>query len=282
MRRLFAMVLLGSFVLTSCSKEESLETGGAGGGGGSSSGALLVKIVTTGAQSSTQDLTYDANNRLSKYAVSAAAPGGISSVSTYTITRDTEGRVAKIVQDIPASGTAPASSATTTYVYLGPTDKKLKYGINLIDDGSGFGVRDSIVYVYTGSNVTKTSHYFSIDDGASYDLMTYASFVWDTRGNVTEQRQFADLGSGLEEVQVVTTEYDTKNNPCNFDDDAYLEQGMAAFLPANNAIKQTIKSNFAGVTITGSGTYEYRSDGKPSKSNGNLMGSAYQAVFSYK
>lgn len=76
MRRLFAMVLLGTFVLTSCSKEESLETGGAGGGGGSSSGALLVKIVTTGAQSSTQDLTYDANNRLSKYAVSAAAPGG--------------------------------------------------------------------------------------------------------------------------------------------------------------------------------------------------------------
>jgi hypothetical protein len=259
-----------------------LETGGSGGGGGgNSSGALLVKVVTTGAQSSTQDLTYDSKNLLSKYAVSAKA-GTINSVSTYTISRDAEGRVTKIVQDIPANAGQPASSATTNFFYLAPGDKKLKYGINILDAGGGFGIRDSIVYQYTGSTVTKASHYYSIDNGGSYDLFNYSTFKYDARGNVIEQILFTDLGAGFEETQVVTTEFDSKPNPCNFDDDAFLEQGMSVFLPTNNAIKQTIRVDIASTTITASGTYEYRSDGKPSKSNGNLMGAAYQAVFTYK
>jgi hypothetical protein len=286
MKNIGFLLLAIAMLMASCGKEKSLETGGTGGGGtggggGSSSGALLIKVVTTGAQSSTQDLTYDSKNRLSKYAVSASG-SGINTVSTYTITRDAEGRVTKIVQDIPASGGQPANSATTDFFYLAPGDKKLKHGIYVIAAGAGFAIRDSIAYQYTGNNVTKTSHYYSIDNGGTYDLFNYSTFKYDARGNVIEQILFADLGGGFEETQVVTTEFDSKPNPCNFDDDAFLEQGMSGFLPTNNAIKQTIRVDIASTTITASGTYEYRSDGKPSKSNGNLMGAAYQAVFTYK
>lgn len=264
-----------SMVFVSCSKEESLENGG--GGGGSTGGALLVKVETTGANASTQELIYDSNNRLAKFIVSSSATG-ISQVSTYTITRDAQGRVSKISQEIPGAG---GGSSETMYYYQSASSTKLKYGKVTIGQ-AGFSITDSVAYEYTGNNLTKSSHYYSLD-GVNYELFYYFSFKYDARGNVTEQRLFQDDGFGLEELQVVTSQFDDKANPCNFNDDAFLEQGMGAFVSTNNAVRQTIRVLVdPPITLEGSGTYEYRSDGKPSKSSGSLNGTPYNATFTYR
>jgi hypothetical protein len=287
MKNIVFLLMAVVVIMSSCSKEESLETGGSGGsggggtGGGSGSGALLIKVVTTGAEVSTQDFTYDSKNLLSKYSATGNA-NGVNSTSTYTILRDSEGRVTKVTQDVAANPGLPANSASSEYYYVGPGDKKLKYGIQIIDGGAGFVLRDSVAYQYTGNVITRSNHYYSIDDGASYELFFYTTFKYDARGNVIEQVLYSDLGSGFEAAQVVTAEYDNKPNPCNFDDDAFLEQGMSPYIATNNVTKQTIKSDFAGTNLTSSGTYQYRSDGKPSKSTGTFMGVTYNAVFTYK
>jgi hypothetical protein len=270
-------------MMASCSKEESLETGGSGGGGGgSTSGALLVKVQTTGASNSTQDFTYDSKKQLVKY-VSTAAAGGTNSSTTFTITRDANGRVSKVVQDIPASMGSPAASAPTQFFYVGPTDTKLKYGIGIIEaPGTGFAIRDSIVYTYTGSSLTKATHFYSLDDGDSYEEFYFSTFSYDARGNVIEQKLLQDMGSGFEVLQVVTSEYDTKPSPLNLNDDALTELGPGAFLATNNATKQTIRVELANTTITSVVSYQYRSDGKPSKATGSLNGAPVQAVFTYQ
>lgn len=268
------------FVMAGCSKEESLETGGTG--GGSTSGALLTKIQSTGAQTATQDFTYDGNKRLVKY-VSSGTFSGTSSNTTLTITRDASGRVTRIVEDIPASTGSPASSTPTTFYYQGPTDSKLKYAITLIEaPGFGFSFRDSIVFTYTGSSVSKTTHFYSIDEGASYEELLYSGFKYDARGNMIEQSLYQDMGSGYEPLQTVTAEYDNKPAPLDLNDDAFTEYGPGFLISPNNVTKFTLSSDLAGVLFTLVSTYEYRSDGKPSKASGSLNGSSVQAVYSYK
>ena len=276
-------------IMLSCSKEESLETGGSGGtggggtgGGGSTSGALLTKVVTTGAQSSTQDFTYDGNKRLQKFVLSANSAGLVSG-TTITISRDSEGRVSKMVQNNPAMPPSPATTMTTNFFYQGPTDKKLKYAVSLVDDGTGSGItRDSIVYEYTAANLTKITHHYSFDDGANYFLFSYLTFKYDARGNVIEQRYFMDDGSGVDEIQVILTEFDSKPNACNFDDDAFLESGLGQYVSTNNPVKQTVDIAIAGVSYSGTVSYTYRSDGKPSKSSGSSLGINFQSTFTYK
>ncbi len=289
MKNILFLLLATTMLMVSCSKEESLETGGTGGtggggtgGGGSTSGALLIKVVTTGVQASTQDFSYDGSNRLQKFVLSANS-AGLTSGATITITRDSEGRVSKMVQNNTAMPPSPATSMSVNFFYQGPTDKKLKYAIGLLDDGTGSGTtRDSIVYEYTASNLTKITHHYSFDDGANYSLFNYLTFKYDARGNVIEQRVFSDDGSGIEEIQVVLTEYDSKSNPCNFDDDAYLEYGLGQYLSTNNPVKQTVDISIAGISYSGTVSYTYRSDGKPSKTSGSALGISFQSTYTYK
>jgi hypothetical protein len=283
---LMAMMIL----MVSCSKEESLETGGSGGsgggggtGGGSSSGALLTKLVTTGVQTTTQDFFYDSKKQLVKYVNVNSTPGSTANI-TLTITRDANGRVAKIVQDMPASATAPASSSPTTFVYQGPTDTKVKYSIATVDVGGGFGiiVRDSSVYEYTSNNLTKLLQYYSFDDGASYDPTGYVTFRYDSRGNIIEQISYADLGGGLEPIQKTISEYDNKPSACDLNDDAFAGQILSIYLSPNNITKQTIDLLVAGQKLSVTAPYQYRSDGKPSKVTGNALGGSFQSTYTYK
>jgi hypothetical protein len=99
---------------------------------------------------------------------------------------------------------------------------------------------------------------------------------------VIEQRVFSDDGSGIEEIQVVLTEYDSKSNPCNFDDDAYLEYGLGQYLSTNNPVKQTVDISIAGISYSGTVSYTYRSDGKPSKTSGSALGISFQSTYTYK
>lgn len=290
MKNTFITALVLSIVLLSCSKEESLEAGGnAGGGGntgggGSSSGALLTKVVTAlGPVSYSQDFFYDDKRRLSKYVISSATPG-IGENATITITRDANGRVTRTLEEIPPSGFSDPVTNRIDFYYQDASSSKLKYSLGLMDDGGPMGYRDSAVFEYTGSLVTKLTHYYYDEFDNSYTLQYYTSFKYDGRGNIIEQRSYEPDGASFAEVENVISEFDSKPNCANFNDDAFYEQLLQDFLNTNNATKQSVTVSLDPlIVLSGTSTYEYRSDGKPSKSTALQNGiPSFVSTYTYK
>jgi hypothetical protein len=275
---LMAMMIL----VVSCSKEESLETGGSGGsgggggtGGGGVTGAKLVKISSDFVLIPTIEFTYDASNRLIKYTNKQDLGGGNTISGQTKVTRDGAGRVIREVGIDDFTG----DSSVTVYVYQNATDRKVKYGIDG-EDGSPF--RDSLIFSYTGDLCTKITFYTSTNSGADYDLYSELTYRYDSRNNVVEATESISDGSALVLAAKYGYEYDTKVNPVYFRDDMLLLNSDLLFNSPNNATKLSFTVFDPNITIAQTVSYQYRSDNKPSKANGNYSGAPYTINYTYQ
>ena len=275
--KFFFQALFLIIVLISCSKEKSLETGGAGGNNGGNPGQIS-RIEVTGLQNSVADFSYDSKNKLVRYNVDAKSIAG-ALVTTFTCTRDASERISRSIEDYSGS---TSQQFITDFYYASPTDTKVKYGMRSFEL-AGLVIEDSILFTYANNKVTKTYHYYSFDSGKTYLDFTYTTYAYDGRGNIIETAIYQDAGSGFEIVQKVKSEFDTKVNPGSFTDDALIESSVVQYYGPNNPLKQTTEipldpsSNF-----TLAATYEYRTDGKPSKAAFTTPFGALNASFIYK
>jgi hypothetical protein len=240
---------------------------------------LLDKVVTKeGTDSIVTTYTYDAQNRF----VNESANDPINNETfTMALTRDNNGRVTKITETEASS--TPGSSATD-FVYLGATESKLKNGKTFFVQ-SGVTINDSSAYEYNGSQVSRTNHYWSTTV-VPYTLIEYYVYTYDARGNITSVKFYQTDTPGSTNFQLlytVTYTYDDKINPINSKDDALIEYIGNQYVSPNNVTSLAFTSTTSpSSNFTATITYEYRSDGRPTKSTTTVAGSTSVSTYSYK
>jgi YD repeat-containing protein len=240
---------------------------------------ILDKVVTKeGADSIVTTYTYDAQNRF----VGESVNDPINS-ETYnrSITRDNNGRITKIT-DAEVSSTP--SSSIIDFAYLGATDTKLRNG-KTVYVVSNVNVNDSSAYEYNGAQVTKTNHYYSTSN-QPYLFIEYYEYTYDARGNMTSVKYYevdAPGSTNFQLKQTLTFTYDDKINPIYSKDDALVEYFINQYVSPNNMTGLTYSSvSTPSNNFSATFTYEYRSDGRPTKSTLNIGGSSSVSTFTYR
>jgi YD repeat-containing protein len=238
---------------------------------------LLDKTVTkVGADSTVTTYTYDAQNRFVKESTNDPVNNETTSL---TLTRDNSGRVSKLVDAVTGSS---SESLTTDFFYLSTADAKLKNGKTIYTDVSGT-YKDSAAFEYNGSQVTRTNHYYSQNNGP-YVLGDYYVFTYDSRNNITSVKYYRLASGGtFPLVGTITYTYDDKINPIYSKDDALIEYLINQYVSPNNVttLAYTDATSPAD-NFTVNVAYEYRSDGRPTKSTLTVLGSSSVTTYSYK
>lgn len=268
MKKVFLPAIMFLALIASCKKEDAPAPQN-----------LLDKVVTKeGTDSVVTTYTYDAQNRF----VNESTNDPVNSETfTMALTRDNNGRVSKITESEASS--TPSSSATD-FVYLGATDPKLRNGKTFFVT-SGVTINDSSAYEYNGSQVTRTNHYWSTTT-VPYTLIEYYVFTYDTRGNVTSVKFYQTDTPGstnFDLLYTVTYTYDDKINPIYSKDDALTEYIGNQYVSPNNITSLTYNDAVTpSNNFTATVTYEYRSDGRPTKSTTTVGGASSVSTYSYK
>ena len=267
MRNALIAVLLVAAVLPSCKKDDA----------GSSSQNLLAKIVTKqGSDSTVAEYSFDSQGRFVQERSTAVDASG-SETTTISLVRDANGRATKVTEAI--TGSSPATFATD-YVYVSPSDKKVRNGIFLFDF-SGLQVRDSIAFTYA-TKVSKTSHYYTAA-GVPTTQAYYYEYAYDGKGNMTQVKVYQPNSSGVITLTAtVNFEYDAKISPVYFNDDVLVEYLGSQYVSPNNITKVSIVAADPADNFTATTVYEYRADGRPTKATTNADGSTYVSTYTYK
>jgi YD repeat-containing protein len=240
---------------------------------------ILDQVVTKqGTDSVVTKYTYDAANRF----VGEVANDPINNETyTKTLARDNSGRVTKIT-DVEASSTP--GTTVTDFVYLGATDVKLKNGKSSFVQ-SGVTIFDSSAYEYSGTQVSKTSHYWALT-GQPYAAIQYFVYTYDARGNIASVKFYQVGTPGLNDFTLqytVTYTYDDKINPILAKDDALIEYIGNQYVCPNNITGLTFNSATTPANnFTAAITYEYRSDGRPTKSTTTIGGTSSVSTYTYR
>jgi hypothetical protein len=240
---------------------------------------LLDKVVTKeGTDSIVTSYTYDAQNRF----VGESANDPINNETfTRSLSRDNNGRVSKIT-DAEVSSTP--SSTATDFVYLSATETKLRNGKTFFIQ-SGVTINDSSAYEYNGAQVTRTNHYWSTTT-VPYTLIEYYVYTYDARGNVASVKFYQTDTPGspdFELLYTVTFTYDDKINPIYSKDDALVEYFGNQYVSPNNITGLTFTSTTTpSSNFTAAVAYEYRSDGRPTKSTTTVLGSSSVSTYTYR
>ncbi len=240
---------------------------------------ILDQVVTKqGSDSVVTKYTYDAANRF----VGEVTNDPINNETfTKTLVRDNSGRVTKIT-DAEASSTP--GSTVTDFVYLGATDVKLRNGKSSFV-AQGTTIFDSSAYEYSGTQVTKTNHYWSTS-AVPYTLIEYYVYTYDARGNISSVKFYQVGTPGLNDfklIYTVTYTYDDKINPLLSKDDALIEYIGSQYVCPNNITSLAYSDpNTPANNFTAAITYEYRSDGRPTKSTTTIGGSSSVSTYTYR
>ncbi len=239
---------------------------------------ILDKVVTKeGTDSIVISYTYDAQNRF----VGESTNDPINS-ETYnrSLTRDNNGRVTKIT-DAEVSSTP--GSTVIDFVYLGATDTKLRNGKTFFIQ-SGVTINDSSAYEYNGAQVTRTNHYWSV--ATDIYFIEYYVYTYDARGNMTKVEFYQTDTPGLLNFTLqysVTFTYDDKINPIYSKDDALVEYFGNQYVSPNNITGLTFTSPVSpSSNFTAAIAYEYRADGRPTKSTTTVLGSSSVSTYTYR
>jgi hypothetical protein len=217
-----------------------------------SSNELLYQVIAKrGADSSVSTFWYDAQSRLSKYILE---DGFGDQTYTLTVSRDNIGRVTRIIEDF--KGMTPGTQ-TTDFFYLSDTDPRIRYG--KFENDTPF--IDSLVFEYSGSRVTSIKHYLS--NGGPYILKWYYNYSYDSRNNITLLKFYEPDagGTNFQSRWAASCTYDDKINPYYSNDDAFMEFLEFPWPCPNNMTSRS--SNVSGPMLNI--TYEYRTDGRPTK-----------------
>jgi hypothetical protein len=178
-----------------------------------------------------------------------------------------------------ATGSDPYTYQTD-YVYLNPTDKKIRNGVFKFDF-QGLQVTDSIAYTYA-TKVSKTNHYYSAT-GVPVTQAYYYEYSYDGNGNVTQAKAYQPNSTGVIGLAfTVNFEYDAKTSPVYFNDDVLVEYIGSQYTSPNNPTKVSVIAADPADNFTANTVYEYRSDGRPSKSTTTANGNTFESVYTYK
>jgi YD repeat-containing protein len=203
---------------------------------------------------------------------------------TYTtaLNRDNNGRVSKV--NYTKAGSTTPGSIGVDFFYLGATDPKIKNGKSFFLV-SGVTINDSTAYEYSGTQVTRTNHYWSTATVA-YTLIEYYVYTYDARGNLTSVKYYEVEAPGSPNFRLLKTYtyvYDDKVNPIYSKDDALIEFNGSQYISPNNVVSGSYTSvSTPADNYTFTTTYEYRSDGRPTKSTTTDGGVTLVSTYTYK
>jgi hypothetical protein len=274
MRKILLFAAVFTVMIASCKKDDS----------GPKPQNLLDKIVTKeGSDSAVTTITYNSQNKITGESTD-------DKINDYTsarvFARDNAGRITKITDNESSPGTA-TSSTFTDYFYLTAAETKLKNGLATFPQGS-VTVRDSSAYTYTGNNVTRISHFLSTPTFPVAQVYYY-EFKYDTKGNLTELKSFFDNAPGTGNFQLgetITYTYDDKINPL-YSPESALVESITDFLydryvSPNNVVGLNYVGSDPADNFSANFTYEYRADGRPTKSTLTVVGFTSVSTYSYK
>lgn len=269
MRKFFvyAGILLTFFA--SCSKDDD---------NSAEATPLLDKVVTRfGSDSIVATYSYNSVRKLTGQ--SNLESDGTN--SSLTFERDNQGRVSKLTSRLTAPGTV-AETDVTDFIYLGPSDVKVRNGLNLFSS-SGVQVRDSIAFTYTGNRVSRTDHFYSASGIPPVNVIRY-EYQYDTKGNMTQVRlsQVSSLTGPLQLTGTLNLSYDDKINPVYSADDALVEQVINQYVSPNNITRLSFVATDPTNSFDATIAYEYRADGRPSKATQTGGGGSDVSTYTYK
>jgi len=193
----------------------------------------------------TQRKAFDMNGTLRTY------------TQRYTYTRDNIGRITKVVLSSQSAG---VEDYTETYDHFYTADgvKTLSHTLRTYEL-SGSMVTDSTAYIYAGARVSKVELH-RIEAGSPAQKLTFDEYSYDGIGNITRVIHSEDYaGTGSFQSFQIKLDYDTKINPQFADDDVFITQ-LNKYTSPNNLTKITYGPESAIMQ------YQYRPDGRPSKS----------------
>jgi YD repeat-containing protein len=269
MRKFFVFGGIMLMFFASCKKEDSNEAAAT---------PLLDRVVTRFGSDSTVT-TYSYNSAGKITGESSRETDG--SNSSLTFERDSQGRISRITSRLTAPGTA-AETDVTDYIYLGPADVKVRNGLNLFNSGT-VQVRDSIAFTYSGNRVTRTDHFYSASGIPPVNVIRY-EFQYDARGNMTQVRlsQVTSLTGPLQVSGTLNLSYDDKTNPLYTTDDALVELVTTQYVSPGNVTRLNFVAPDPADNFNATITYEYGTDGRPTKATLTESGSSTVSTYTYK
>lgn len=244
---------------------------------------ILARTVTKedgSADSSVTEYTYDSQNRL----LSENFDGDVNSIRT--LTRDNNGRVTKQTDTESQPGTA-SETTVIDFIYQATSGPTVRNGIEVFDLDASITIRDSIAFNYSGNKVSRTTHYWTVPSIPSFPPTEVEiwEYQYDSRGNMREARYFVDTSSTLSGPTLLATltfQYDDKVNPLYTNDDALAEEVFNQYVSPNNVTSLAITSPIPGNDATITVSYEYRADGRPTRSTTSVSGSSSTTTYTYR
>jgi hypothetical protein len=252
--KIFISLVIITLLIASCQKDlfdpSGTPTGG-GGNGGTSNGDLLVKALSiTGTDTTTINLTWDSNKRLSQY-LSSGKTNGIVTNSKTDIIRESNGNIKKMINS-PMGGTSYVDSIVA-FVYYVPGTSKIAYvkDVNYIP---GFPFSDSIIISYnsTGKISSKETFIENIFAGG-WMKQSKSTYTYDAQGNlITNSTVTADPLTGVYgPAFTITNSYDSHLAAASFGDEAFIVKGISEeSVSAKHLIKKVQTGSGTDNTIT--------------------------------
>lgn len=261
----FISLAIIALLLSSCQKDfvDPSGTPSGGGGGGTSNGDLLVRGVSvTGTDTTTINLKWDSNKRLTQY-ISSGKTNGIVTNSKTDITRSSNGNIIKMI-NMPMGGSAYVDSIVA-YVFYQPGTSKIAY-VKDVNYLPGFPFSDSIVITYNGAGKISSKETFieNIFVGGMIK-QSKSSYTYDAQGNlITNTTLTADPVTGVYAPAItITNSYDSHLAPASFGDDAFIVKGISEeSVSPNHLIKKVQTGSGTDVTLTMS-QFQFNSSDRP-------------------
>lgn len=261
------IVLTGSMLLLSaCQKEKSLEdpnaTPGTGSGtGNNNNGTRLTHIGSRiGADTITTSFRYTTGGRLNAIEYSGSVDGQDAGAQ-IRIFRNSADIITSYVTKAELFTAIGIDSLVTNFLYDAATSR-YRYGVTrytFMGDQSA----DSVVFNYDGAGKLISAISFH-DEGAGFEQDTKDEITY-SGNNIASVKTYTFDGSVFVPEQTTTYDlYDNKSNPLFFPQDAPA-LGMTTFYSANNVVKRTITDHTSGESASGTFTYSYNTNNRPTK-----------------
>lgn len=259
---LFPLTLL-LFLLASCSKELSLDTGGAP----TLTTNLLVKVVYDyGDDSSQVEYSYDGNKRLIGQKISGTIQG-FTVQSELRLVRNASGLITKIVKKDPNLVAGGIDSLVTDLNYDITAARYTSRVTRFLT--SGLLITDSVSLVYNSSGkLLREDEFIAAESlGNVFVPLSRTEFTWDLLGNVSQvSYSEADISTGapLQLFYVTGYTYDDKKNALQIPLNEAYGTGFYDMAGPNNVLKSVYNDKITQAdSYTLDYAYVYNAKGKP-------------------
>ncbi len=240
MKKLLLLFSVLMIVLVSCQKEIDW------GLGVNSTADLLIKAVqVTPATNDTNIITFqwDAARRLLVYK-SAGKVNGTATDITHTISRQADGKIAKIVSS--SSLTAGFLDSAVYFPFYQSGSSKLSYVIDSQYTVIGT-IMDSTAYTYNGTQIKSKETFIDFFGLVPSGKQVY---TYDGSGNITVVTDSIPNGSGGYDLgSTITYTYDSHRSMITLGEESFIVLG-AANTSKNNFTKQVVNDVSGGNSYT--------------------------------